>query len=402
MRYFLRLFCTLVRRKGEKNGFSFGLSRESLYFRRRYFKNKMKKEIALGFMSVFLLASCQEKKQERPAAVYQTMKVELSSQDLESEYSATMTGKEIVEIRPQVQGLITRICIQEGQKVRRGQTLFQIDPVPYQAALDNAVASVEAAKAKLASAELTAQSRRDLFEKQVVSEYDRTTAENELAAAKASLAQAQAQERSARNSLSYTQVKSPVDGVAGMIPYHVGALVSSSISEPLVTVSDDSDMYVYFSISERQCTDLLTQFGSMDAFAEQMPPVKLKMSNGDMYSQTGRVDAVSGIVEDGTGSVKLRATFPNPDRLLRNGGSSTVILFTHRDSIIVVPQKATYELQSKVFAYRIVDGKTKSTPLEVFRLNNGTEYVVESGLQPGDEIIAEGAGLLKEGIEVGK
>ncbi len=130
----------------------------------------LKKEIAVGFMSVFLLASCQEKKQERPAAVYQTMKVELSSQDLESEYSATMTGKEIVEIRPQVQGLITRICSQEGQKVRRGQTLFQLDPVPYQAALDNAVASVEAAKAKLASAELTAQSRRDLFEKQVVSE----------------------------------------------------------------------------------------------------------------------------------------------------------------------------------------------------------------------------------------
>lgn len=362
----------------------------------------MKKEIVLGFMSAVLLASCQEKKQERPAAVYQTMKVELSSQDLESEYSATMTGKEIVEIRPQVQGLITKICIQEGQKVRRGQTLFLIDPVPYQAALDNAVASVEAAKAKLASAELTAQSRRDLFDKQVVSEYDRTTAENDLAAAKATLAQAQAQERSARNSLSYTQVKSPVDGVAGMIPYHVGALVSSSISEPLVTVSDDSDMYVYFSISERQCTDLLMQFGSMDAFAEQMPPVKLKMSNGELYTQTGRVDAVSGIVEDGTGSVKLRATFPNPDRLLRNGGSSTVILFTHRDSIIVVPQKATYELQNKVFAYRIVDGKTKSTPLEVYRLNNGTEYVVESGLQPGDEIIAEGAGLLKEGIEVKK
>ena len=355
---------------------------------------------ALAFM--VCLCSCQEKKQEKAAPVYKTMKVALSSQDLESEYSATMTGQEIVEIRPQVQGLITKICIREGQKVQRGQVLFQIDPVPYQAELDNAVASVEAAEAKLASAELTAQSRQDLFEKQVVSEYDRSTAQNELAAARAQLAQARAQERSARNSLSYTQVKSPVDGVAGMIPYHVGALVSSSISDPLVTVSDDKDMYVYFSISERECTDLMMQYGSMDAFTQQMPAVKLRMSNGQEYNQTGRVDAVSGIVEGGTGAVKLRATFPNPDRLLRNGGSATVVLSMHRDGIIVIPQTATYELQNRVFAYKVIDGVAKSAPVEVFRLNNGTDYVVENGLEVGDEIIAEGAGLVREGEKIEK
>lgn len=344
------------------------------------------------------LVGCKEKPQQKAAPVYEKMTVGLSNVTLETEYAAIMTGREIVEVRPQVSGLITRILIQEGDKVRRGQALFQIDPVPYQAAVDEAVANVEAAEAKLNTARLNAESRQSLYQEQVIGAYEKMTADNALAEAKAELAQASAKLKKARNSRGYTTVRSPLDGVAGMIPYHVGALVSSSIAQPLVTVSDDEEMLVYFSLSERECTDMIQQYGSIDAFLGQMPQVKLRLTNGTEYPETGRVDAVSGIAEQGT--VSLRARFPNPARLLRNGSSATIVLQTPRDSVIVIPQTATYELQNRVFAYRIADGKAQTAPLEVFRLNNGTEYVVESGLSPGDVIIARGAGLIREGQQV--
>lgn len=185
-----------------------------------------------------------------------------------------------------------------------------------------------------------------------------------------------------------------------MIAYRVGALVSSSISEPLVTVSDDSRIYAYFSLTESQIIDLMEQYGSLDEFIRQMPEVELRMSNGKAYSEKGRVSAVSGIVTAGTGAVTLRADFPNTRNLLRGGGNGTVILSANRERCIVIPQAATYELQNKTFVYKVVDGKAQSAPVTVFRLNNGTEYVVETGLQEGDVIIAEGAGLVKEGVAV--
>ena len=204
----------------------------------------------------------------------------------------------------------------------------------------------------------------------------------------------------ARNNLSYTEVKSPVSGVASMIPWHVGSLVSSSISEPLVTVADDSEVYVYFSISESQALDLVTQYGSIEKFITEAPTVSLRMNNGQLYSEQGRISAVSGTVDDKTGAVALRATFPNVGGLLHHGGSGTVVVPTHRKDCIVIPQEATYELQNRMFVYKVVNGKTKATPITLYPQNNGKEYIVDEGLQVGDTIIAEGAGLLKEGIEV--
>lgn len=298
-------------------------------------------------------------------------------------------------------GLITRICIGEGQKVRKGQTLFVIDQVPYKAAFAEAVANVKSAEAKLATARLNLKSAKMLREKNVVQDYDLSTARNELAAAEAALAQARAKEVSARNNLSYTEVKSPVDGVTGMIAYRVGALVNSNISEPLVTVSDDSHMYVYFSLSENQIAGLTEQYGSLDEFMKKTADVELRMAGGRMYGEKGRISAVSGIVSAGTGAVTLRADFPNPKNLLRGGGSATVIVPTTLTQAIVIPQGATYELQNRKFVYKVVDGKARSVPVTLYPQNNGTEYIVEEGLKPGDVIIAEGAGLVKEGTKVG-
>ena len=294
-------------------------------------------------------------------------------------------------------GTITEVCIDEGAKVSKGQPLFIIDQVPYQAALETAIANVKSAEAAVATARMTADSKQTLFDNKVVSAFDLQTAKNSLLEAEAALAQAKAQETSARNDLSYTVVKSPVDGVASMIPYRVGALVDASISTPLTTVSDDEEMYVYFSLTESQVLSLIREHGTLDKTLAQMPKVSLRLSNGQLYDHTGHIDAISGTISSGTGAVSLRATFPNPERMLRNGSSATLIFPYQRDSVLVVPQEATYEIQDKVFVYKVVEGKAASSQVTVFPVNDGKEYIVESGLKAGDVIVAEGAGLLQEG-----
>lgn len=361
--------------------------------------NMEKKTIAV-VMAGLLFCACGKSPEKQEDTIYKTLTVEPENRTLTSEYTARLEGWQVVEIRPQVGGLITRICIDEGQKVHKGQTLFVIDQVPYRAALAEAAANVRSAEAQLATARLKLESTQMLRDKNVIMDYDLNAARNSFAEAEAALEQARAKETNARNNLSYTEVKSPVDGVAGMIAFRVGALVSSNISEPLVTVSDDSRMYAYFSLTENQVTSLMEQYGSLDAFVDSMPDVSLRMSNGGMYAENGRISAVSGLVTVGTGAVTIRADFPNERRLLRAGGSGTVIVPSNRERCIVIPQEATYELQNRAFVYKVVDGKAQSAPVELFKLNNGREYVVESGLQPGDVIIAEGAGLVKEGADV--
>ncbi len=351
-------------------------------------------------MAALALASCDQKTPKQDTPVRRTMIVEAKRQELQTEYSATIRGRQMVEIRPQVSGLITRILISEGQKVRRGETLFLIDAVPYEAALRTARAALQAARAAAASAQLDYDSRKMLRDAQVVGDIDLQTCYQALLQARAKVAEAEAQVANAQNSLSYTRVKSPVDGVAGMIPWHVGALVGSNITEPLVTVSDDAQVHAYFSMSERAVTDLAMIQGGVERYVASMPQVTMRLTNGSVYPHAGKVDAVSGVVDQGTGSVSLRATFPNPDHLLRNGGSATVILSTERDSALVIPLSATYELQNRVFAYRVEDGKAKSVPIEITPTSDGKHCIVEHGLKAGDTIIAEGAGLVREGEAV--
>lgn len=367
-------------------------------------QNKMNKSIRksllYGLICCTTLGACKEKTVPQTNATYKTMKIGLSDKTLQSLYSATVSGRQDVEIRPQVSGLITQVCIQEGANVKKGQTLFIIDQVAYRAALQTALANVENAKANVATAQLTADSKQELYNQKVVSSFDLQTAQNTLRSQQAALAQAQAEEINARNNLSYTEVKSPSHGVAGMIPYRIGALVSSSITTPLVTISDDEQMYVYFSMTENQVLALSRQNGSLKNALQSMPPVQLQLSDGSVYPEQGKVDAISGIISSSTGAISLRAVFPNPDRILRSGGSGNIVFPYEKKNGIVIPQEATYEIQDKIYVYKIVDGKTKSTQITVFGIHDGKEYVVESGLQAGDVIIAEGAGLLKNGIEV--
>lgn len=359
----------------------------------------MKRIILILGLSCSLIA-CKNNPEEMPDVKYNTIVAKTSDCVLNTSYSAVLTGKQFVEIRPQVSGTITDICINEGDIVKKGEVLFVIDQVPYIAEYETAAANVKTAEAKLETALLTLESKQELCKQNIVSEFDLKTARNAYSEAEAALALAKAQATNAKNNLSYTEVKSPVDGVASMIPYRVGALVSSSISEPLVTVSDDSSIYAYFSLAENQILDMMDRFGSLQKAIGSIPEVELKMSNGKIYKHKGKIDAISGTIEQSTGTVSVRAVFPNEDRFLRNGGSGSIIMPTEIKDCIVIPQSATYEIQNKTFIYKVINGYTKSFCVDVFRLNNGTDFIVESGVQVGDTIIAEGAGLMKDGIRI--
>lgn len=328
------------------------------------------------------------------------MEVTRGTRTVSQSYTAVINGRQSVEIRPQVSGTITQVCIAEGAKVKKGQTLVIIDQVPYKAALETAVANVKSAEASVGTARLTANSKEQLFKEKVVSDFDLQTARNSLLQAEATLAQAKAEEVNARNNLSYTEVKSPVDGVSGMLPYRVGALVDASITTPLTTVSDDEEMYVYFSMTESHILSLIRQYKTLDEALKQMPEVELKLSDGLTYAHKGRIDAISGTIDTSTGAVSLRATFPNPEHMLRNGGSGTVIFPYVKENVLIIPQEATYEIQDKIFVYKVVDGKATSSQVTVFPINDGKEYIVEDGIKEGDTIIAEGAGLVQEGTVV--
>lgn len=331
---------------------------------------------------------------------YETLQISLSSRTLTTGYSAAISGVQTVEIRPQVSGMITEIMIEEGESVRKGQVLFVIDQTPYKAAYEIAAANVKSAEAALSTAELILKSNRDLYNQDVVSEFDLMTAQNDLTEAQARLALCKAEEVNASNNLSYTEVRSPVNGVASMIPYRVGALVSSSISQPLVTVSDDSRVYAYFSMAENQMLDMVQQYGSLNNAIRQMPEVELIMSNGDMYEHRGKINAISGTISESTGAVSIRAVFDNRNHLLRNGGSGTIIIPSSFEDCMVIPQSATYELQDRIFVYKVIDGKASATEIHVDPRNNGKEYIVTDGLAVGDVIVAEGAGLIKEGTVI--
>lgn len=356
----------------------------------------------LASLVIVMMTGCQQGTKTTPKgeSYYETLEVSLSDRTLSTGYSAAISGVQTVEIRPQVSGMITEIMIEEGESVRKGQVLFIIDQTPYKAAYEIAAANVKSAEAALSTAELIYQSNKDLFEQDVVSEFDLMTAQNELTDAQARLALCKAEEVNASNNLSYTEVRSPVNGVASMIPYRVGALVSSSISQPLVTVSDDSRVYAYFSMAENQMLDMIQQYGSMNNAIRHMPEVELIMSNGQKYEHTGKINAISGTISESTGAVSIRAVFNNRNHLLRNGGSGTIIIPMTINDCMVIPQAATYELQDRVFVYKVVDGKASATEVQIAPQNNGKEYIVTSGLQVGDIIVAEGAGLIKEGTPI--
>lgn len=327
--------------------------------------------------------------------------VKATSSNQSEQYPATIKGLQDIEVRPQVSGLIVKLCVDEGATVRKGQALFQIDPTQYKAAYDQAAASVKSAKANLETITATERNKKMLHDQKIISDFEYQTAVNNLLTAKANLAQAEAAYTAAKQNLDFCTVKSPSDGVIGTFPYRIGALVSPSISEPLTTVSEIGDMYVYFSMTEKQLLDLTRAGGTLKEQLEKMPAVKLQLADGTMYDAEGKIDAVSGVIDQTTGSVSMRAIFPNKQNILRSGGMANVIFPYTMDNIILIPQTATQEIQDKKFVYVLQSDSTlKHTEIQISNLNDGKNYIVTGGLKEGDKIVVEGVQTLQDGQKI--
>lgn len=348
----------------------------------------------------FSVSGCKEKKEDGKTRSYDVLVLEQTSRELSTTYSATIRGKQDIDIRPKVSGYITDIFVKEGSYVSKGKAMFIIDQDQYQAALQTAIANVNVAKAAVDAASLTLESKEKLFNQNIISNYEYQLARTTLEKEKAQLALAKANETNARNNLAYTVVKSPADGVVGTLPFRVGTLVGPNDATPLTSVSDNSEMYVYFSMTESQVLSLTRQFGSLENALQNLPSIELELNDGTIFPEQGRIEAISGIIDPNTGAITVRAKFPNRSRLLLSGGSGNVIMPYHHSDCIVIPQSATYEIQDKVFVFTVENGAAKSTMIDVFPISNGKEYVVESGIAPGDTIVAEGVGLLRDGSSI--
>lgn len=361
--------------------------------------------VAAISLAAISLSSCNGK-QEMPQAQAPSiavMTITTGNTELSNTYPALIKGKTDIDIRPQVTGFITKVHVDEGQAVRKGQVLFTIDQVQFQAAVDQANASVASAKTAVSTAQLTEQNKRMLYDKGIISEYDWQTADNALQQAKAQLAQAQAQLTSARKNLAYTTVTAPSDGFVGKIPNREGSLASPSSAQPLTTISDNSSVYAYFSLTEKDLLTL-TDGGTkpLNTAIQSMPAVKIELADGTVYPLEGKVATVSGVIDNNTGSASVRALFPNPSGMLRSGNTGTIVIPVETTDVIVIPQKATFEIQDKKYVYAVNDSNmTVTTPITVLGVNDGKNYVVTSGLTPGQRIVIEGVGTsVREGMPI--
>ena len=352
-------------------------------------------------LMLFLPTGCRQADGKQDAVQsYRVIKVAASPVEISESYSAAIRGRQDVDILPQISGRIIRLKVKEGERVKTGQVLAVIDQVSYRAALRTAQANVSAAQAKVETARIELRGKQALFDEKVISDYELSLARNQLAVACAELEQAKAQESDARNNLSYTEIKSPSNGVVGTLPYRIGALVGPNMAQPFTVVSDNAEIYAYFSISENMLRRYSAHYGSIDSMIVGTPEVRLQLNDGSLYKAKGRIETVSGVVDPVTGTVQIKALFPNPDRELLSGSIGNVILQNPKTDAVTIPMTATVELQDKIIAYRLKNGQAEAAYLTVDRLNDGNRFIVKEGLSVGDTIIAEGVGLMKEGMSI--
>ncbi|MBQ3753798.1 MAG: efflux RND transporter periplasmic adaptor subunit [Prevotella sp.] len=348
--------------------------------------------------SALLLASCGGGGGGRPEFgdnEYPVLEVGTSSASSQATYPASIKGVQDVQISPKVSGFITRINVKEGQNVGAGQVLFVIDNATYQAQVRQMQAAVNTAQAACNTSKLSYENSQKLYENKVIGDFELQSATNAYESAKAQLAQAQAGLASAKETLSFCYVKSPAAGVVGTLPLKVGALVSAA--SVLTTVSNISSMEVYFSMTEKDALDMSKSGDGLSA----LPSVQLQLADGTMYGHEGKVTKMSGVIDAATGTVQMIAVFPNPERLLKSGGSGSIVIPHHNSSAIVIPQACVMEVQNKKFVYTLgKDNKVVYTEIKVAPQNDGKNYVVTDGLKVGDKYVTNGITKLSDQMEI--
>lgn len=357
--------------------------------------------------SIVILAACSsssasESGNVQPPQALPVLAITQMPSTIYQEYSASLEGSKDIEIRPQVDGYIERIFVDEGAHVRRGQVLFKINDRLYREQVNNAKANLAAAKANLATAQINVSKIAPLVQNNIVSDVQLKSAQAAYNAVAAQVSQAQAMVRNAEINLGYTLIKAPVDGYIGRIPMKTGSLVGMSTPEPLTVLSELKTVYAYFSLSETDFLRFKEQYAgaTVEEKIKQMPPVELVLADGSIYPLKGKVEVVSGLFTDGTGSISFRAAFPNPAGQLRSGNTGRIRLPLQLPSSLVIPQEATYELQDKVFVFVVGDSnKVASVPIQPTG-RSGNYYLVKDGIKPGAKIVYSGLDRLRDGAVI--
>ena len=350
-----------------------------------------------------LLTGCGETASS-PADTYKTSCVKRQDYTLNRQFMAKIESQERIAVRPAVGGTLVKVCVAEGALVKQGQPIFVIDQAPYIAAVNAAKAQVATARATLATAKLNAEGKEKLYAQQMVGEFDLRRARHAQEEAAAQLESAQAALNSASTDLKFTTITSPVDGRISIMDYRAGEVVDPSMETPIATIAANKHIYAYTSISEEMFSNFLEEYGCRSAYEliNKLPAVTLSTTWGEKMEQQGRIDAINSSTDASTGAILVRASFNNPSELFRNGSNGYIDIPTAKHGVYVIPQDAAIHIQDKYFVYRVVDGKAVSTEVKVLPPTDDQQYVVTSGLNEDDIIIAEHAGMVSEGMAVGQ
>lgn len=348
------------------------------------------------------LTSCSIDMPKEIPSSFETMTVNKSDIEVPIKFSARLKGQSDVTITPQVNGQLMKICVSEGQQVKKGMTLFVIDSRNARLELEAAEANLQAALAKENSAKLEYESNKNLFEKNIVSRYMLDNSQNNYLQAQASVSQAKASVSRARVNLGFCTITAPVTGVIGEISVRTGDQVSPATH--LTVLSGNTTMDAEFSVTEAiieaQVQSGLTQNDKAKHMAA-LPDVTFVMKNGTEYPHKGRITSLTGVVDVATGSLGAKALFPNPDGHLFSGIQGTVVLPFQRKDVMVIPQVAVVRLQDRSLVYKVQpDNTATAITVTTQDVGNGQDFIVTSGLNVGDKIVTIGANNVQEGQQV--
>lgn len=359
--------------------------------------------MALSVLAVSLSSCGWFSEKEAPAQAAPVMPVvKVGTGDLSSyaDFATEIESRNVAEIRSQATGYVDKILVREGSRVKRGETILKINDQEYRQRAEAAQAAVEAANASLSNARLEVDKMTPLVEKNIISKFQLETAQSNLKSAEAALSQARSQLNNARIQLSYTDIASPVDGVIGKIDLYPGSLLSAG--GLVTTVASTGDVFAYFAFDEKKLLEMLREYPGKNLYDKVagLPEAELVLADGSVYPYKGKVEVASGLINNKTGSIQLKAVFPNPDMTLHSGSTGRVRLPVHHEDVLLVPQKATFELQNKTLVYTVDStGHVKSRNITVSGAADGY-YAVSDGLKEGDVIVFEGISKLREGMPV--
>lgn len=346
----------------------------------------------MGFMA------CKNKTKSETAEMIPSLPVvEVVQKDtvLQTDYVADIQAVKNVEVRARVQGFLEKIFVDEGHEVKKGQPMFQINDLEYKTELAKAKASVSSAMAEAKAAELELGRTKILVEKNVIAKTEYELAISKVNAAKAKIDEALSEQTSAETKLSYTFIRAPFDGIIDRIPLKMGSLIDPGAL--LTTISDVHNVFAYFNISENE---YLQYRKSVAKGLKEDRPINLLLADGSQYGYPGKIETSDGEFNENTGAIAFRSRFPNPNKLLKHGASGKARLTTAVENAIIIPQKATFEIQDKTFVF-VVD-KNNLIQMRAFKPGRRVAqyYIVESGLKPGENIVYEGVQSVRQGSKI--